>query len=233
METVSNNGKHAMKKTCLTLFAAVLFLLYAGKFAQAEEYLGLLAGNNAKVADATVSLTRTQLLCFTPPCSQTAAGNVQFNRGHNAGIRYGFWLESFGMAAEYSTSGFVNSYTPGTSPAITSVEVNYDALTLFLMLRTPMLQSDYLPDSYLYAGLGMASVYGRYSVVTQKLGSMSGQNTVDAPIFMIGGTMRFSRVMLFAEWRRVELNFNYSFLGDSLSIPVNSSEALFGVAYWF
>ncbi len=233
METVSNNGKHAMKKTCLTLFAVALFLPYACNFAQAEEYLGLLAGNNAKVAEATVSLTRTQLVCFTPPCSQTAADNVQFNRGHIAGIRYGFWFENFGMAAEYSTSGFVNSYTPGTNPAITSVEVNYDAVTVFLMLRTPVLRSEYLPDSYAYGGLGLATVFGRFSVVTQRLGSMSGQKTVDTPILMIGGAMRFSRVMLFAEWRWVELSFDYSLLGDSMSIPVNSSEALFGIAYRF
>lgn len=222
-----------MKKTCMMHFAVALLLLGTSNLAQAEEYIGLLAGNNAHVADATVSLTRTQLICFTTPCSQAAAGNVQFNRGHTAGIRYGFWFDNFGMAAEYSTSGFVSSYTPGTNPAITSVEVNYDALTVLLMLRTPMLQSDYLPDSYLYAGLGISSVYGRFSVVTQKLGSMSGQTTVDAPMLLVGGTMRFSRVMLFAEWRLLEMDFNYSYLGDSVDIPVNSSEVLFGLAYWF
>lgn len=94
-----------MEKSCLTYFAVSLFSLGAAGTAHAGNYIGLMAGNFGTVSDATVTASQSQLICFTPPCSQTASGTAHFNREHSAGIRVGAWYGTFGLASEYTTSG--------------------------------------------------------------------------------------------------------------------------------
>ncbi len=201
--------------------------------AHAESYIGLLAGNYGTVSDATVSATQTQYICLAPPCSQTVAGPVHFNREHTAGIRAGYWLEWIGVAWEYTTSGATSAYGPTSAPG-SGVEVNFDALSLLLMARTPALESRHFPDSYLYAGLGFSSVYGRFSVSAPPLGPVSGEQSTSGVLFLAGATMRFSKsVMLFAEWRAQQISFDYSGFNGSTNIPFDVSEIVLGVAYWY
>jgi hypothetical protein len=217
-----------MRMRCLAFVA--LCLLGTGGAAHAEAYVALMAGNG-QVSDSTVTVTQTQLFCFTPPCSQTVANRVHFDRQHAGGIRLGVWFEYLGLAAEYTTSGVNNSSTPVTSPNVSGVEVNYDATTALVMVRTPTLRTAYLPDSYLYAGVGASTVYGRFSVITQQLVPTSGDVTTSSTLFLVGGAMHFSRVMLFAEWRARELSLHSDYLGASADIPLSSTELLGGLAY--
>lgn len=220
-----------MKQPRPSCLAIVLVWLCATGTARAESYLGLLAGNHGTVSDATVSATQTQLVCLAPPCSQTVAGPVRFNREHTAGIRGGVWYGGFGLAWEYTISGATSAAGP-TSPG--NVEINFDALSLLGLARTPALNSAYLPDTYLYAGLGASSVYGRFTVSAAPLPPMSGTSSTAGLMFLGGGAMRFSRhAMLFAEWRMQDLTFRSSIAGDSLNIPVKLSEIVLGAAYWY
>ncbi len=222
-----------MKKPCLTCFALVLLVFGAGSRAHAESYVGLLAGNYGTVSDATVTATQTQVVCFTPPCSQTVAGPVHFNREHTAGIRAGVWFDWIGMATEYTNSGATSANGPTNAPG-SGVEVNFDSLSLLLMARTPVLATAYLPDSYLYGGVGISSVYGRVSVSAPPLAPVSGESTTSGMMLLAGGALRFSHhVMLFAEWRAQDISFNYSYLGSSADIPFSVSEFVLGAAYWF
>jgi hypothetical protein len=209
-----------------------LCLLAVSAAAHAESWVGLLGGNAGTVSDGTVTATQTQLVCLTAPCSQTVAGPVRFNRDHTAGIRGGIWYGTYGLAWEYTISGVTSAGGPGASPA--SVEVNFDSLSLLALARTPALQTDSFPDSYLYAGLGASSVYGRFSVSAPPLAPMSGTDSTGGLMILGGGVMRFSQhFMLFGEWRMQDLTFRYSELGDSLNIPVKVSEFVLGAAYWY
>lgn len=220
-----------MKRVRLACLA--LSLLAVAGAAHAEAYIGLLGGNNGTVSAATVSATQTQFICFAPPCSQTVSGPVRFNREHTAGIRTGAWYDWFGVAWEYTSSGATSASGPGTAPG-NSVEVNFDALSVLLMGRTPALESRYFPDSYLYAGFGISSVYGRVSVSAPPLAPVSGTTTTTGVLFLAGGTLRFSRhAMLFAEWRGQQLSFDYSGFNKSANIPFDVSEFVLGVAYWY
>lgn len=220
-----------MKRARLSCLALVLAWLCAAGPARAESYLGLLAGNHGTVADATVSATQTQLVCFAPPCSQSVAGAVRFNREHTAGIRGGVWYGTFGLAWEYTISAATSAAGP-TSPG--NVEINFDSLSLLALARTPALSSASLPDSYLYAGLGGSSVYGRFTVSAAPLPPMSGTASTAGLMFLGGGALRFSRhAMLFAEWRMQDLTFRSNMAGNSLNIPLKFSEIVLGAAYWY
>jgi hypothetical protein len=223
-------GEPAMTRPRQTLLA--LYLLAASPAVHAESWVGLLAGNNGTVSDGTVTATQTQLICLTAPCSQTVAGQVRFNREHTTGIRGGIWYGTYGLAWEYTISGVTSAGGPGASPA--SVEVNFDSLSLLALARTPALQTEFFPDSYLYAGLGASSVYGRFSVLAPPLAPMSGTDSTAGLMILGGGVMRFSQhFMLFGEWRMQDLTFNYSEAGNSLNIPVRVSEFILGAAYWY
>jgi hypothetical protein len=220
-----------MTRSGLTFFT--LCVLGASGAAHAESYVGLLGGNHGSVSDGTVTSTRTQLICVTPPCSQTVAGPVRFNRVHTAGIRGGVWYDNFGLAWEYTISG-VSSVTGPTSAADSNVEVNFDTLSLLAMARTPPLKTAVLPDSYLYAGLGASTVYGRFSVSAPPLAPMSGTSTSVGLMLLGGGAMRFSqRLMLFGEWRMQDMTFSSTRLDASVNIPVKVSQFILGAAYWY
>lgn len=210
-----------------------LCLLGAAGAARGESYIGLLGGNYGRVSDATVSATQTQFLCFFPPCSQTVSGPVHFNREHTAGIRAGSWYDWFGLAWEYTSSGATSASGPNAASG-SGAEVNFDSLSVLLMARTPALQSRYFPDSYLYGGLGISSVYARISVSAPPLSPVSGTTTTSGVLVLAGGALRFSRsVMLFAEWRAQQLSFDYSGINGDATIPFDVSEVVLGAAYWF
>lgn len=225
-----------MKKSCPAFLAYFVFAILSlgyGSLAHAEEYIGILVGYY-DAADTTVTATQSQLICLFPPCSSSVTNKVHFDRGHSAGIRYGFWWSDyFGAAAEFTSSGVNNSNTPITSPGVTQVEVNYESIALILMLRTHMLKTEYLPDSYLYGGVGPSSTHGRISVVTQQLAPISGDVNTNSIILVAGGAVQFFGMTLFAEWRTQDLNFNFSYLGSSANPRVSTSEKMFGVAYRF
>lgn len=220
-----------MRKPFLACLALCLLGLTGP--ARAEAYIGLLAGNYGSVSDTTVSATQTQFICFAPPCSQTVSGPVHFNREHTAGIRAGVWSDGFGMAWEYTTSGATSASWPNAQPG-SGVEVNFDSISLLLMGRTRALESRYFPDSYLYAGVGLSSIYGRISVSAPPLAPVSGTTSSFGLMFLAGGALRFSKhVMLFAEWRARQQSFDYSGINGSTNVPFDLSEMVLGAAYWY
>lgn len=124
-----------------------------------------------------------------------------------------------------------------------SATVSYQSFSFIPMLRASFFKTDSMPGGLvnLYGGFGLdfipsanidATIPPLPPVSASSSMSNSTNNTFGTTL-LIGASLRFSKIILFAEWRATEASFSYSYLGDGVSIPVSANETVLGVAYRF
>lgn len=210
-------------------FAALVCLAVFSGSACAEEYIALFGGK-ARTAGTTATATSSNPFCFFPPCPGpvTSSNNVNFDRGNTSGIRYGFWGEHWGVAAEYSTTFAPHAFSPNN----TSAEASYDAFSLIPMVRTSYFRSESMPEGRvdLYGGIGFSQISGRLWVSSPKVTVSGDTSGATGILFLLGADVKYSKFSFFVELRKMETDLSVSFLGNSASAQISTMATVGGVA---
>jgi hypothetical protein len=197
---------------------------------EAEAYVGVFGGN-ARFADTSVSATYQCFFCSPV----TASKNVQFSKGEVAGLRMGMWGDNeyqyIGFAFEFSTT------KAHSMMSIDQVDVSYESFSLMPMVRLPLFKTDSMPGGHLnlYAGVAFSKVMsGNMSVTFPELPrTVSGDAKGSGSVFLIGASLKYSRVLLFLEERATNMNLSFSDLGDSGDANISAKQTIAGAAYRF
>jgi hypothetical protein len=197
---------------------------------EAEFYFGLFGGN-AHYSDTQVTATYQ---CFF--CSPiTATKNIHFSKGEISGIRIGWWggnkTQNLGVAFEFTTTNAKSRMIKD------EVNARYESFSIMPMLRIPFFKSDSMPGGYfnLYGGAGFSRVMsGNISVTFPELPrTVSGNAKGTGSIFLIGISLKFSRVILSVEQRAADTNLSFSDIGGSGDARINAKQTIFGAACRF
>jgi hypothetical protein len=192
-----------------------------------EQYLGVFGGP-LSVGDTTATYT-TQFF-FSGPTTTTA--NIRFNSASVIGVRWGMWgadkYPCLGFAMEFSTVQADGvSGGPGAAPA----SVDYIAMSLMPMVRLRFFRTESLPSGHLniYGGIALSFVPSgsvtTYAFEADLKGSGAGG--------LLGVSLRFSLLDLFAEVRSMNMNLEVDQLFSSGDLTMSTKETVFGAAFRF
>lgn len=192
-----------------------------------EQYLGVFGGP-LSAGDTTATYT-TQFL-FSG--STTTTANIRFNSASVMGLRWGMWgadkYPYLGFAMEFST---VQADGVSGGQGAVPASVDYIALSLMPMVRLRFFRTESLPNGHLniYAGIALSFVPSG-SVTT---------NTFEADLKgsgaggLLGVSLRFSLLDLFAEVRSMNMNLEVDQLFSSGDLTMSTKETVFGAAVRF
>lgn len=196
-----------------------------------EQYIALLKGS-PRIDAASVSATYSNcFFCATTTASQT----VSFGQSDFAALRWAGWGKHFGFAAEWSVYHGNNTRTPN----IPQASFSYQALSMILMLRAPILSSETLPNGRLnfYGGFGLDRIMtGNMDVsIPPNAPFSTGVKPAIGTTFLIGASLNFRKVLFLLEFRQSSATLesqNWA-PGNSATIPVDANSTVFGIAYRF
>ena len=193
-----------------------------------EQYLALFGGP-ASAGDATATYNSTGFL-FSGPTTTTA--NIRFNSASIIGVRWGMWggdtYPYLGFAMELST--FQAEGVSGGTAAI-AANVDYIAFTLMPMVRLRFFRTESLPS-------GHVNIYGGIALSFVPSGSVT-TNAFEADLMgsgvggLLGVSLRFSLLDLFAEVRSMNMNLEVDQLFSSGDLTMSTKETVFGAAVRF
>ena len=193
-----------------------------------EQYLALFGGP-ASAGDATATYNSTGFL-FSGPTTTTA--NIRFNSASIIGVRWGMWggdtYPYLGFAMELST--FQAEGVSGGTEAI-AANVDYIAFTLMPMVRLRFFRTESLPS-------GHVNIYGGIALSFVPSGSVT-TNAFEADLMgsgvggLLGVSLRFSLLDLFAEVRSMNMNLEVDQLFSSGDLTMSTKETVFGAAVRF
>jgi hypothetical protein len=177
---------------------------------EAEFYVAVFGGS-ARVADSQVTATAQDQDCgFWGGCSPpvTASKNVTYEKGDVAGLRIGMWGGN-----EFKYLGFAYEVSTIKAPSLnSSMALSYESYTFMPMLRIPFLETESMPGGRLnfYGGIGFSSVEGHMDISIPGLPrTVSGDAEGNGSIFLIGASLKFSRVSLFVEKRTTDASLSF------------------------
>jgi len=193
-----------------------------------ELYLAFFGGPSS-AGNTTATYTSTGFL-FSGPTTTTA--NIRFNSASVMGLRWGMWgadkYPYLGIAMEFSTIQADGvSGGPGAVPA----SVDYIALSLMPMVRLRFFRTESLPNGHvnIYAGIALSFVPSG-SVTTNAFEADLMGSGVGG---LLGVSLRFSLLDLFAEVRSMNMNLEVDQLFSSGDLSMSTKETVFGVAVRF
>jgi hypothetical protein len=197
-----------------------------GRKQGAEFYVGILGGP-ATYKSSTVETTTQSL--FGP--ATTARHEVDFDRGHRAGIRTGFW-----GGGDFLHMGFTMELDAAKAKAA-QVDVNSYTCSFLPMLRLPLLQSEAMPGGRvsLYMGLGlMTSIGGKAKVSFAELPHpVSGTTKGTGFEALAGVSLCLGRITLLVEYRHSSIDLRLEDIFDQGRLKLEANQTLLGATCRF
>jgi hypothetical protein len=193
-----------------------------------EWYLGVFGGP-LSAGDTTATYTSTGFL-FSGPTTTTV--NIRFSSASVMGLRWGMWgadkYPYLGFAMEFSTvQADGMSGGAGGVPA----SVDYIALSLMPMVRLRFFRTESLPNGHvnIYAGIALSFVPSGSVTTNAFEADLTGSGVGG----LLGVSLRFSLLDLFAEVRSINMNLEVDQLFSSGDLTMSTKGTVFGAAVRF
>jgi hypothetical protein len=192
-----------------------------------EWYLGVFGGP-LSAGDTTATYT-TQFF-FSGPTTTTA--NIRFNSASVLGLRWGMWSADkypyLGFAMEFST---VQADGVSGGAGAVPASVDYIALSLMPMVRLRLFRTESLPSGHvnIYAGIALSFVPSGSVTMNAFEADLMGSGAGG----LLGVSLRFSLLDLFAEVRSMNMNLEVDQLFSSGDLTMSTKETVFGAAVRF
>lgn len=180
------------------------------------------------------SATVTDIGIFTPPT--TTSKYLHFSSGTGGGLRGGMWGHYFGFAMELSNLSFKGE---AIQPDSGHVKANYTTFTLKPLLRLPLFPSKSIPGGHvnLYTGITLSAMTGNINLeIPEQSRTVSSSVSGGGVGTLFGTAIRYSRLGVFAEYRRTKTNLSDQDTGllfTDINMSVEATEMMLGLDYRF